>query len=84
MAVPEALEKMRRLIREIADSDLTELSADATLDDLGLDSLDRLELLVLIEEHYGLYLPDEFLAAPTVADIARGISDSRAMAGRVR
>lgn len=39
-------------------------------DDLGADSLDVLQLLMTIEEEYGITIPDEALAAfATVGDI---------------
>jgi len=68
------LDIVERLIREIAKEPPAEIALDTRLDELELDSLQRLELLVLIEERYGIRLPDEYLDAPSVGDIARAVS----------
>lgn len=47
------------------------------MDDLGADSLDILQLLMTIEEDYGITIPDESLASfKSVADISAYL-DSR-------
>ncbi|MBQ7160259.1 MAG: acyl carrier protein [Clostridia bacterium] len=49
----------------------TEVTPDSKIkDDLGADSLDVLQLLMTIEEDYGIVIPDEELATfETVGDI---------------
>jgi len=42
-----------------------ELRSDAPLVDLGLDSMQAVELLFDIEEEYGVTLPDEAITAET-------------------
>lgn len=74
MAEAAGLDIVERLIREIAEEPPGEIELDTRLDALELDSLQRLELLVLIEERYGIRLPDEYLSAPSVGDIARAVS----------
>jgi len=45
---------------------------DASLADLGLDSLDTIRLVSQVEERFGIQLDEEdLLAAETVADFAR-------------
>lgn len=56
--------------------DTPEVHPDTRFDDLGLDSVDRLELLVAIEDAYGVALPDEQLATPTIGCVADAIRDS--------
>ena len=70
------LQIVARLIAEVSGEDAppVRLDLDTTLDALELDSLKRLELLVLIEERYGIRLPDEYLNAPSVGDIALAVS----------
>ena len=62
--VKEALRKQLKL----GDAEIT---ADSKIkDDLGADSLDILQLLMTIEEKYGIIIPDESLAEfRTVGDI---------------
>jgi acyl carrier protein len=57
--------------------------ADVTTfgEDLGLESLDRLELLVMLEDRYGVVLPDEQLVTPTVGEVVDAICDRLARAG---
>ena len=51
---------------------------------LGLDSIDALELVVLIEEHFGIAIPDEEVgksAFASIAALAEYISAEQARAG---
>ena len=51
---------------------------------LGLDSIDALELVVLIEEHFGIAIPDEEVgksAFTSIAALAEYISAEQARAG---
>lgn len=62
--VKEALRKQLKL----GDKEIT--SESKIKEDLGADSLDILQLLMTIEETYGITIPDERLAAfKTVGDI---------------
>lgn len=62
--VKEALRKQLKL----GDREITMESK--IKDDLGADSLDTLQLLMTIEETYGITIPDESLAEfKTVGDI---------------
>lgn len=61
---------------------LEQLADETTFDgDLGLESLDRLELLVMLEDRYGVVLPDEHLVTPTVGEVVDAIRDRLAGAG---
>jgi acyl carrier protein len=58
------------------------LADETTFDaDLGLESLDRLELLVLIEDRYGVVLPDAQLVTPTVGEVVDAICGRFAATG---
>jgi acyl carrier protein len=51
------------------------LKAEAPLDRLGLDSLDLVELLMTIDELFGVRLTiDDFKKARTVGDLAQSIA----------
>jgi acyl carrier protein len=50
------------LLREVGTEmqlDLAGVAADTSLDDLGMDSLDRVELLTALEDKTGYRFPDE-------------------------
>lgn len=56
----EILDKLTHIIREkIAPNRTIEVSSGATLDELGLDSLDRVELVMTIEEEFKICISDE-------------------------
>ncbi len=53
-------EKVKGIIVEQLGVDEEEVTPDASfVDDLGADSLDEVELLMVFEEEFGLEIPDE-------------------------
>ena len=57
------LEKMREIIAEQLNCDGETIGLDTSFkDDLGADSLDLFELVMALEEEYGLEIPAEELA----------------------
>ncbi|MFQ5780163.1 MAG: AMP-binding protein, partial [Nitrospiria bacterium] len=72
----QVLDVVRALLAETGENRaLSFLSSDASLDrDLGLGSLERVELLLRLEERFSLRLPDTVMAeAHTPHDLARAI-----------
>ena len=65
------LEKMREIIAEQLNCDGETIGLDTSFkDDLGADSLDLFELVMALEEEYGLEIPAEELSdVKTVGDI---------------
>ena len=65
------LEKMREIIAEQLNCDGETIGLDTSFkDDLGADSLDSFELVMALEEEYGLEIPAEELSdVETVGDI---------------
>ena len=65
------LEKMREIIAEQLNCDGETIGLDTSFkDDLGADSLDLFELVMALEEEYGLEVPAEELSdVETVGDI---------------
>lgn len=65
------LEKMREIIAEQLNCDGETIGLDTSFkDDLGADSLDLFELVMALEEEYGLEIPAEELSdVETVRDI---------------
>ena len=76
------LEKMREIIAEQLNCDGETIGLDTSFkDDLGADSLDLFELVLALEEEYGLEIPAEELAdVETVGDVieylkSKGVED---------
>ncbi len=52
--------KVIEVLAEKASMDPKEINAESSLvDDLGLDSLDAIEIVFELEEKYGIHIPDE-------------------------
>jgi acyl carrier protein len=53
-------EKVRQIVADQLGVDLEEVTPEASfVDDLGADSLDTVELVMALEEEFGLEIPDE-------------------------
>ena len=53
-------EKVQKIISEQLDVDIGEVKSEASfVDDLGADSLDTVELVMALEEEFGIEIPDE-------------------------
>lgn len=53
-------DKVKKIISEQLDVDLSEVKPEASfVDDLGADSLDTVELVMALEEEFGIEIPDE-------------------------
>ena len=65
------LEKISELIADQLGIDASTITADSKFtDDLNADSLDLFELVMAIEEEYGVEIPSEFLEGiSTVQDV---------------
>jgi len=86
-------ETLKRKLKELLVSGLRLQDTDAAsiaddqpifVEGLGLDSIDALELVVLIEEHFGLAIPDEEVgksAFASISALADYISAEQARAG---
>ena len=69
--IKDMLEKMREIIAEQLNCDGETIGLDTSFkDDLGADSLDLFELVMALEEEYGVEIPAEELSdVETVGDI---------------
>ncbi len=53
-------EKIKKIIAEQLDVDLASVKPEASfVNDLGADSLDTVELVMALEEEFGIEIPDE-------------------------
>lgn len=68
------LEKLIELAAEKFEKDPSELSTDTTFDDLGIDSLDMVELMMNIEDKFKVVISDDDVEnLTTLGDVAEYI-----------
>ena len=63
------LERMRQLFVAKFDFNIEELKPTATLEYLGLDSLDMIEFMFDIENEFKIKIPDQEFKVTTIQDI---------------
>jgi acyl carrier protein len=57
---PEIVEKVKQIIAEQLGVDENDISPSSSfVEDLGADSLDTVELVMALEESFGIEIPDE-------------------------
>ncbi len=73
------LEDVRKELAKQLRIDIEKITAESKIqDDLGADSLDILQLLMTIEEKFGIMVPDEALADfVTVSDIVNYLEKNK-------
>jgi len=77
----DLFEKVREVVSEQLGIKYHEITAESLfLDDLGADSLDTVELIMALEERFGITIPDEDAEKiQTVADAVECIKKKEAM-----
>lgn len=70
-------EQLQEIIADQLELDVEEITYDShILDDLGADSLDVVDLVMSIEDEFGIEVPDEALEnIRTVEDMVKYIED---------
>ncbi len=73
-------ERVRQLICEQLNKQPEKVTMETKIvDDLGADSLDVVEMLMALEDEYGVSLPDEVaMKLQTVGDIVKYIDENTA------
>jgi Acyl carrier protein len=62
-------EKVAKLIAENKDMDVADITMTSTFEDLGLDSLDTVELVMVFEEEFNITIEIEGEELKSVADL---------------
>ena len=77
MSSEEIFEKVKKIIVEQLGASDSAITLEASfIDDLGADSLDIVELIMAIEEEFGMEIPDsDAEKVATVGDVVEYIKD---------
>jgi acyl carrier protein len=71
----QVLERVQSAIAKNSRIPLASVTVDSTFETLGMDSLDRVNLLFALEEEFGISIPDEGMKQNmSVREVADGIS----------
>ncbi len=72
-------EKVKQILSEQLSIDESEITLDADIaEDLGADSLDVVDLIMTIEDEYGIEISDEDVeSVKTVGDFVKYIEDNQ-------
>lgn len=69
----ETLKTLTEIVNEYKGETL-DITADTTFEDLGFDSLDKVDLMMQVEEKFGVTLGDD-VAVATVGELAAKIDE---------
>lgn len=63
------LERVKKLFIDKLDLNEKELVPTATLDSIGLDSLDKIEFMFVLEDEFKIKIPDREVQINTIQDV---------------
>ena len=63
------LERLKKLFIDRFDFNVEELKPETTLENLGLDSLDKIEFMFDIENEFHIKIPDEEFKVTTIQEM---------------
>ena len=66
-------ERVRTLFIDKLEINEDLLVPEATLESLGIDSLDRIEFMFALEDEFGIKIPDREVKIVTIADMVEAI-----------
>ncbi len=67
------LERIKRLFLENFDFDEDRLHTDATIESIGLDSLDKIEFMFALEQEFDIKIPDREVKFTTIRSMVEVI-----------
>lgn len=75
----DMLEAVKEILSKQLRIDVDSIASDTDIvDELGADSLDVVEMLMTIEEEYGIVVPDDVITTfKTVGDVARYLENNQ-------
>jgi len=65
----DTLQRIKKIVLEKIDAREDKLTPDASLDSIGLDSLDKVELMFSLEEEFKIKIPDREVTIVTIQDV---------------
>ena len=73
------LEQLQKIIAEVLDVDASSVTPEKSFaDDLGADSMDRMDIILRLEDALGISIPDEALEnIATVGDAMKAIAQAK-------
>ncbi|HEX9020127.1 MAG TPA: phosphopantetheine-binding protein [Nitrospirota bacterium] len=72
--IVDVLERVKKLFLENFDFDASQLKPEATIESLGLDSLDKIEFLFALEKEFDIKIPDREVTLNSIQDIINVIN----------
>ena len=69
----DTLQRIKKIVLEKIDAREDKLTSDASLDSIGLDSLDKVELMFSLEEEFKIKIPDREVTIVTIQDVVNVI-----------
>ena len=67
-------EKIKSLLVENLDCDASEITKETKFDDLGIDSLDITELIMILEDEFNIEIPMEN-SIRTISDLVKKVEE---------
>lgn len=66
-----------QIIRRLAREQPPQINETTAIEELGIDSLDKVEIVMAIESHYGITLDndDELVEARTIGDLCKVVME---------
>jgi acyl carrier protein len=75
MSYPELTERVRRIIASTQHLPEEKVTAESTFQELGIDSLDGINILFAVESEFNINIPDEAAQSiRSVQDVVEGIA----------
>lgn len=80
LSQPEILNRLRKLVAERTDVDVTQMAPAASLSELGVDSFTLIEIVFAAEEEFGVSMKLDNLRLDKVQDVVQAIEERLALA----